>query len=162
MSKVKINVNQLNLIIHRQYKLSSQDCGICRNPLVAPTPQKLVKHDASVKEIDLTCNPVLGKCGDAFHKACIDSLIVNGSCVCPNCHNPWSLSKNLDSCVTYGAISDKSIRTIKANPYVLGEPKKTSITAKAAEDVPEKKVLGIKVTNLSSSAMMNSGLSFSS
>jgi hypothetical protein len=122
MSKVKINVKQLNLIIHRQYNLSSQDCGICRNPLVAPTPQKLVKHDASIKEIDLTCNPVLGKCGDAFHKACIDSLIVGGSCVCPNCHNPWSLSKNLDSCVTYGAISDKTIRTIKSAPTPASTP----------------------------------------
>jgi hypothetical protein len=129
MSKVKINVKQLNLIIHRQYNLSSQDCGICRNPLVAPTPQKLVKHDASIKEIDLTCNPVLGKCGDAFHKACIDSLIVGGSCVCPNCHNPWSLSKNLDSCVTYGAISDKTIRTIKSAPTPVPMAKTVNVPA---------------------------------
>jgi hypothetical protein len=118
MPKVNITVKQLNLIIHRQYNLSSQDCGICRNPLVAPTPQKLVKHDASVKEIDLTCTPVLGKCGDAFHKSCIDSLIVNGSCVCPVCRNPWAFNKNLDSCVTYGAMTDKSIKTVKATPLV--------------------------------------------
>ena len=124
---IKIEIKKLNLVSYWTFDLQSQNCDICRNPLVAPPSQDLISK-TKTNTIDMsTTNPVLGDCGHAFHKTCIDKLIVGGSCMCPIDHSPWAIKKYLDAGVTWGSLQEKTHHD--ANPQNKVMAKKPTVSA---------------------------------
>jgi hypothetical protein len=97
MATVKMTITDLNLITHWKLKVDNPSCGICRNNLCAPSKKDITVTATPSKPIDMTKDyPVLGSCGHAFHKSCIDGLTVNGGCLCPVDQSPWMLAQVLD------------------------------------------------------------------
>ncbi len=103
----KIELTGLNLIAHWELDVSTQDCGLCRQSLIAPSPQDFIDKNSTT--INITNNVVLGTCKHVFHKKCIETLYVNGACLCPTDHSPWKVDKILITGVSYDILSTNNM-----------------------------------------------------
>ena len=65
------------------------ECTLCSKHLVALSPQSLNNYNTTKKHIIQNEYTVKGSCGHMFHKTCMDSLVNNGSNICPMCRTPW-------------------------------------------------------------------------
>jgi hypothetical protein len=80
---VKIELNSIDIIATWKYMCKNNDC-ICNRPLYLPT----------VTEIDTnniyTDNVIVGQCGHALHKSCLESYFKTCDNICPIDKLEWS------------------------------------------------------------------------
>ena len=78
-----VSFNNINLVFQWKWNFRDDKCAICRNLLMCPSTTCIVAN----KSID-TCAPIMGVCGHAFHKDCIDDWIKSRR-KCPICMQRW-------------------------------------------------------------------------
>lgn len=80
MSKVEIEILELCYEISYDYRdiNNKNTCSICKMNLLGDS-DRIVK----------------GKCGDLFHKRCVNSIMINGYAICPN----DNISINIDNII---------------------------------------------------------------
>jgi len=77
--------NKLNLAYIWKWDFIDDNCAICRLPLMGASSKCLLEN----KTID-TCAPIMGTCGHAFHKDCIDEWVAKRG-KCPLCMQRWKI-----------------------------------------------------------------------
>lgn len=102
MSKpvAKFNLTHLNLVAKWDIKSKTPDCALCRNPLVAPSPQE-ISNIKSKSVVDIDGKILKGKCGCMFHQDCIDKVLKNGTTFCPIDKTKWEISETIKTGVIY-------------------------------------------------------------
>jgi len=94
---VDIKVKNLNLVAFWDISdKSSNECQLCRRPLVAPSLQELSNKNGKVLG-----NLVKGKCQHIFHAECMNDLINSGCQLCPLDKTPWNLECKIKSGAIY-------------------------------------------------------------
>lgn len=92
-----MKLTSVNFLLGWKFKDISSDCGICKHNIVGPSP-KLLHATSKSKVIDLSQESVvLGKCGHAFHKTCIDGCGGAGGCLCPTDSTDWEIDRYLET-----------------------------------------------------------------
>lgn len=101
----KIKISSIDIIAQVNYKTPSQDCAICRQSLMAPSPSDISNVNATNNKIPPNHVDV-GCCGHAFHRSCITTISLNNACTCPLDYTPWKLSDTLDSTTSWGIVQN--------------------------------------------------------
>jgi len=78
---------EIRPVVTWQWNIKNKYCAICRNNLMEPS----INCQASNSDIQL-CRPVLGMCGHAYHRDCIEYWTKSHK-VCPLCNADWKIKK---------------------------------------------------------------------
>ena len=83
---MEIKINHISLIASCQSNILSDKCPICQENITSKCAT------CGQSSNDIICFSVLGKCGHAYHKCCIDKEMQNKSELnrkCPLCCQHW-------------------------------------------------------------------------
>ena len=78
-----ITFNNVSIVYDWKFNFRDDNCAICRNSLMDCSTKCIVEK----KNID-TCAPIMGECGHAFHKDCIEDWLSSRR-KCPICMQRW-------------------------------------------------------------------------
>jgi hypothetical protein len=76
MNTIKLELNSINLVATWKYSSKNIDC-ICKRPLHLPTVNEIDRNNIS------TDNVIIGECGHAMHKSCIEAYFKTCDNICP-------------------------------------------------------------------------------
>lgn len=109
MTNPTIILTNLNLVL--QYNLDSvtDECTLCRRPLMLPSIQEI--NINSKKPNIINGNVIIGECKHIFHKTCFENLENTGVKICPIDKTIWKTSEIIKSNIT----SENNIFSTKSN-----------------------------------------------
>ena len=91
-----VKVLSINLISSWEYDTKTQDCLICRTPLMMPPPTELDKINEKNKVLPIIKIDT-GVCSHTYHRSCIAKLSTSTGIICPQCNLPWSEAETVDT-----------------------------------------------------------------
>ncbi len=97
-----------NIISDPKDEQTNHNCKLCKRPLIAPPLHEL--QTDGTKNIKIEGELSKGRCGDIFHKKCIENSVSSGCISCPTCNVPWQHSKNLTSSIVAGNFENLTVK----------------------------------------------------